>query len=106
MEPMEANDFPISPAPVTRRPKRHPAQRARKVAAAVSAGTFVALTGGFALGQALSHPASTSSNPTTVATNTSGTGTSTGTVGGWDTGGAQPGSAGPSGPATTQSRGS
>ena len=124
MDPMEANPTPDNPASASRR--AHPADGARKAAAIVSVGTFLALTGGFALNRALNQPAGASPAAATTGATTTPSGTDTssggdvvtgqtdddptagytdGTDTGWGDGGAAPGTYDP-GPATTQSSGS
>lgn len=73
---MEANHSPrpTAPNPAARRKRPHPAQHARRTAAAVSVGSFLALTGAFAVKTAVTGTAttgaSTSSTQTTTVTST------------------------------------
>ena len=76
---MEANHSPrpTAPHPAARRKRPHPAQHARRTAAAVSVGSFLALTGAFAVKTAVTGTATTGAS----------TGTQTTTVTSTDDGG-------------------
>ena len=67
---MEANPSPrpTAPHPAARRKRPHPAQHARRTAAAVSVGSFLALTGAFAVKTAVTGTATTGASTDTQTT--------------------------------------
>lgn len=69
---MEANPSPRPTAPhsAARRKRPHPAQHARRTAAAVSVGSFLALTGAFAVKTAVTGTATTGASTGTTQTTT------------------------------------
>ena len=127
---MEANPSPrpTAPHPAARRKRPHPAQHARRTAAAVSVGSFLALTGAFAVKTAVTGTATTGASTGTQTTTVTQTDDGSVVIGGqrssddgtseqWtdDDWSASAGNAGStwnspgsvsSGPATTQSHGS
>ena len=104
---MTSTDRSPTPVPTARRHRPHPARRARRVVAALSAGSFLVLTGCFAASGtdgSATTTAGTDAGTSATTSPTTPTTTATATDRGWGTSTATPGSG--TGQTTTQSSGS